>query len=695
MRRKNLLARFGQPRAVFMLSLCAVISVGMLAAGFWNSWAADLAGPQASDHRVALVVTSLMRREHLSKQPFDDSMSKRGLEAYLKVLDPLKVYFYKSDVDAFMEYQDVIDDQVKKGDVELAYTIYKRFLERVDERVATVDELLAGQFDFNLDEQMIVDPDKAHYPATKAEARDRWRKRIKYDLLVLKGDKTVGADAVERLTKRYHSFAKRMRQTDSQDLLEMYLTAITSSFDPHTTYMSPRSYENFKIRMRLQLEGIGAALQSMDGNTVVTKIIPGGAADKHGKLAVEDQIVSVGQGAEGGEMVDVLDMKLSNVVDLIRGKAGSVVRLGVIPAGSNETKVYSITRAKIELSDEEARSKVIEEGKNADGSPRRVGVIDLPSFYMDLDGARAGNRDFRSTTRDLRRILEDFKAKGINAVVIDLRRNGGGSLTEAINATGLFIDQGPVVQVKDPAGRVQHYDDLDRGMVWEGPLVVITSKFSASASEIFAGAIQDYRRGIVVGDEATHGKGTVQSLLEVGPQLFNINNPPNLGALKITMQQFYRPNGDSTQKRGVLADVVLPSLSSNMDVGEGDLDYALEFDRVPAAQYTRLNMVSADMLTQLRNKSAARRQQSEDFAKQLKNIDRYVEQKSRESISLNEKVFFADRAEVDAEKEDEKKFEELNGAEDKIFPRDFYNNEVLAITGDYLEQLRINRIVAR
>ena len=695
MRRKNhQLVRFGQSRTLFVLAICAAVSAGLLTAGLWTLWAADLTAPQASDRQVALVVTSLMRREHLSKHPFDDEISQRGLDAFIKGLDPMKVYFYQSDVDGFTKSRMDIDDQVKRGDITLAYSIYKRFLERVDERVATVDELLAGKFDFTRDEEMIVERDKAHFPRDKAEARDRWRKRIKYDLLVLKGDDTVGADAVTRLTKRYHSFANRMKQTDEQDLLEMYLTAITSSFDPHTTYMSTRSYKNFQITMRLELEGIGAALQSTDGNTIVTKVIPGGAADKQGKLAVEDQIVSVGQGKDG-EMVEVIDMKLSNVVDMIRGKAGTVVRLGVIPAGEKETEVYNITRAKIELSDSEAKSEIIEQGKNADGSPQKIGVINLPSFYMDLEGAKSGKLDFRSTTRDMRRILEEFNAKSVDAVVIDLRLNGGGSLTEAINATGLFIDQGPVVQVKDAAGRVQHYDDLDRGMVWDGPLVVMTSKFSASASEIFAGAIQDYHRGIVVGDEATHGKGTVQSLLEVGPRLFNINNPPNLGALKITIQQFYRPNGDSTQKRGVLADIVLPSVTSKMDVGEGDLDFAIAFDRVPAAQYTKLNLVNAEMLARLRNGSTARRQQSEDFAKRLKDIDRYVEQKSRETVSLNEKVFFADRAEIDADKEDEKTFEELNNADDEVVKRDFYFNEVLAITSDYLQELRTNRLVAK
>ncbi|MEQ8791487.1 MAG: carboxy terminal-processing peptidase [Pirellulaceae bacterium] len=686
--------RWGRIRVVQVIALCAAISAGLLTASLLTSWAADLTGPQASDRQVARMVMNLMRREHLSKHPLDDDMSRRGFTNFIKSLDPMKVYFYQSDIDEFKKSELQIDDDVASGDISLAYTIFNRFLQRIDERVATVDELLKLQPDFTLDEEMIIEPDKAEYAKTKEEAYERWRKRIKYDRLVLKGDETEGAEAVERLTKRYHSFAKRMHQTDSSELLEMYLTAITSTFDPHTTYMSDKSFENFKITMRLELDGIGAALSSTDGMTMVTKIIPGGAADKHGKLQVEDQIVSVGQG-EDGEMVEVIDMKLSNVVDMIRGKRGTIVRLGVIPAGQKETKVYNITRAEIKLSDSEARGVIFEEGKKEDGSPLKVGVIDLPSFYMDLDAARSDEAEFKSTTRDMRRILEDFKSKGVDAVVVDLRRNGGGSLTESINATGLFIDQGPVVQVKDSAGKVQHYDDLDHGMVWEGPLVVLTSKFSASASEIFAGAIQDYRRGIIVGDEATHGKGTVQSLLDLGPQLFRIPNPPNLGALKITMQQFYRPNGDSTQKRGVLADVALPSLSANMDVGEGDLDYALEFDRVPAALYHKLSMVTPEILTQLRLKSQARRQQSEKFAKRQRDIERYVEQKARETVSLNEKEFFADREELNADKEDQKTFEELNNGGEEIVKKDYYFDEILAITRDYIDQLKVNRIAAK
>lgn len=665
-------------------------------AGVWNGWAADLgAAPKSRDRQVTLMVSTLIKRDHLSKHPIDDEISQRGLKSFLKTLDTMKLYFLQSDVDEFQQRRAELDDQIREGDINFAYTIFKRYLQRLDERLPAIEKFIQSTHDFSVKEEISTDTDAIQYARSEAEIQDRWRKRVKYDLLVLKGDKVEGEEAQTRLKRRYSSYAKRMHQTDSDELLEMYLTAFTSSLDPHTTYMSPSSLQNFMIQMSLQLEGIGAALQMTDGYTVVSKVIPGGAAEKDGRLKPEDRVVSVGQGKDG-EMVEVLDMKLNDVVEKIRGKAGTIVRLGVISPGSVETKVYEITRAKIELKDSEARGVIFEDGKKADGSPLKIGVIDLPSFYMDMDGAKKGVEDFKSTTRDVRRILDDFNSKNVDAVVLDLRHNGGGSLTEAINLTGLFIDHGPVVQVKDPDGRVQHYDDLERGMAWEGPLVVLTSKFSASASEILAGAIQDYQRGLIVGDEATHGKGTVQSMLNLGDQVFrNPAKAPNLGALKITMQQFYRPNGDSTQKRGVLADVVLPSITNHMDVGESDLDYALAFDKVAAARHGNFEGISPDLVTRLRASSQTRTASSDDFQKLARNIDRYREAKARKSVSLNEQEFFASRRDINAEKEEEKQFDkQANGkGEDEIVKRDAYFNEVLAITGEYVNNLKTKRIV--
>lgn len=688
---KSVLRSAPKRRLTWMTTAAGAMLVAMLGA-----YAAELGNaPKAQDRQVTIMVTSLLRRDHLSKHPLDDEIAKRGLKNFLKVLDPSKSYFLQSDVDEFTAKQGQIDDQIKSGDISYGYVMFKKYRDRVEQRLPMIEKLIEAKHDFSAKEELVVAPDSTVYAKSEQEAEDRWRRRIKYDLLVLKGNKVEGDEAKSRLKRRYSTFAKRMKQMDSDELLEMYLTSFTMGFDPHTTYMSPSSKENFEIQMSLQLEGIGAALQMTDGYTVVSKVIPKGPADKDGRLKPEDRIVSVGQNAEG-EMLDVVDMKLNDVVDRIRGKAGTIVRIGVISPGQTETKIYNLTRARIELTDSEARGVIFEEGKRADGSPLKIGVIDLPSFYMDMAAARRGVEDYKSTTRDVRKILTDFKAKGVDAVVLDLRHNGGGSLTEAINLTGLFIDMGPVVQVKDPDGRVQKYDDLERGMSWDGPLVVLTSKFSASASEILAGAIQDYRRGLIVGDVATHGKGTVQSLLDLGEAVFRNNpKPPNLGSLKITMQQFYRPNGDSTQKRGVLADVVLPSITSHMDVGESDLEYAVEFDKVPTATFDKLELVGGEVVQRLSAGSESRRKDSEEWQKQMRNIDRYQEFKARKSVQLNEDEFFAARKELDAEKEEEKQFDQGNSGKgkDEVVRRDFYFNEVLAITIDYLNELRQRKVV--
>ncbi|MGA2031403.1 MAG: carboxy terminal-processing peptidase [Thermoguttaceae bacterium] len=664
--------------------------LGLVVLGASVAAVADPVGPAGGDRQVTLAVTSLLKREHLSRHPLDKVISERCLKTFLQSLDPMKVYFYQSDIDAFSQHKDELCDMAQRGDVSFAYQVFRVLLARIDERIKLVDELLAMPHDFTKDEEMAVDKDVITYAKDPGEARERWRKRIKYDLLVLKAeksdgkpDKSDGKSPIERLTQRYHSFAKRTHQTDSDELLEMYLTAMTTALDPHTDYMSPGTLENFEIMMRLELEGIGASLQGVDGYTVVKKIIPGGAADKDGRLKLDDKILAVGEG-ETGEMVDVVDMKLNDVVKMIRGKPGTTVRLEVVAMGSPERKIIKIGRAKIELKDSEARGKVFEFGRRGDGKPYKVGVIDLPSFYMDMSGARRGLADFRSTTRDVRKILDDFNAQGVDAVVLDLRKNGGGSLTEAINLTGLFIKDGPVVQVKDAEGRVTPYNDLDPSISWSGPLVVLISKFSASASEILAGAIQDYGRGLIVGDHATHGKGTVQSLLDLGQQLFRMPNAPKMGALKITMQQFYRPDGDSTQKRGVLADVELPSLTTHLDVGEADLDYSLPFDKVEPASFTRFGYVAPDVVAQLRQLSAKRCAAAEKFQKVLRNIARYKEQKAKKYVTLNEAKFLKERSELNADKEEEKTIEKLESAATNEIERDYYLDEAMAITADYM-----------
>lgn len=685
LRLRRVTHRLARPNVVLPLVSAAVLTVSALASG--SRVFANPKGPTPVDRQVTVAVTRLLETDHLSRHRLNDEIASRWLKTYLKTLDPLKVYFYQSDIDEFeRKARELTVVTLKNKDLSFGYKVFERFLQRVDERVKMIDELLDQPHDFTVDEEMITDPDKLSFPQSPEQAKEAWRKRIKYDLLVLKADNTEGQAAIDKLHRRYHAFARRMHQSDNDELLEMYLTSMTTSYDPHTTYMSPGSYENFQIQMKLKLSGIGAALQFVDGYTQVSSVIAGGPADKDGRIKPKDRVIGVGQGASG-EIEDVVDMKLNDVVKKIRGKEGTVVRLQVIPDGQNESVTYSITRAEIQLKDSEARSEVIETGKKPDGTPFKVGVIDLPSFYMDMEGAKRGDPEFKSTTRDVALLLDDFNRKAVDVVVVDLRKNGGGSLTEAINLTGLFIDHGPVVQVKDPGGQVQHYDDNDRGMAWSGPLVVLTSKFSASASEIFAGAIQDYQRGLIVGDASTHGKGTVQSLLDLGQQVFHVPQAPSLGALKITIQQFYRPNGDSTQNRGVLADVPLPSISSNLDVGESSLDYAVAFDNVQPVNYRRVGLVGTGLIERINLHSKTRRAESEDFAKLEKKISHYLEQKERKRQSLNETKFLADRADLNTEKEEANELEELQDQHRPVVKLDFYFKEVLNIAVDYAQQL--------
>ncbi|MEM9410416.1 MAG: carboxy terminal-processing peptidase [Planctomycetota bacterium] len=645
--------------------------------------------PSAAEKQVSKIVSTLMQKDHLSRRPLNDDISRRAFDIFVRALDPMKIYFMQSDIDTFTKFESQLDDKMKRGDYSIAFAIYKRFLKRVDQRVETAIDLIDNEFDYTVDEEIVTDRDLITHPKTEEEARERWRKRIKYNLLVLSSDNDKDSDPKEKLRKRYKSFSRRMHQTDNSDVVEMFISSVTASFDPHTSYMSSETFENFMIQMRLQLEGIGATLQASedDGYTVIKRIVPGGAADKHGDLKVEDKIVAVGQGTSG-EMVDVTGMKLDDVVKQIRGKAGTTVRLKLLTEKSG-IQTIAIVREKIKLEDSAAQGVVFDEGTKADGTPFKVGVIDLPSFYADLENASKRSSDYKSTTRDVDRILGEFREQNVDAVVLDLRRNGGGSLREAIDCTGLFINSGPVVQVKDAYGQIQKYNDDRPGMSWGGPLVVLTSKFSASASEILAGAVQDYGRGIVVGDTTSHGKGTVQSLVNLDQLYFDTENAPNyFGALKITMQQFYRPNGDSTQKRGVLADIVLPSITDKMDVGESDLDFPVEFDRIPEASYREMQFASDELLNKIRKASLQRVTLSDDFKKTQEQINAYVEQKDESSVTLNREKYLAKREKLNSEEEEKNQLEEQINPSSLKIERDFYLDEVLQIAVDYTQALK-------
>jgi carboxyl-terminal processing protease len=651
------------------------------------------------ERMVSNFVAHMMEHRHLSRHMVDDEISRRAMDQYLKRLDPTRAYFLKSDIDEFSKWQTSLDDQLKSGDSTAAFEIYGRFLQRVIERTTDVLSLIDANHDFSIDEEMIIDRDHLKYAADETEARENWRKRIKYALLALRSnqdvtdvDKTL--DPKEILRKRYRTSARRIHQMDNEDVVEQYISAITSSFDPHTNYLSRETFEDMKIQMSLELEGIGATLrEGEDGYTVIQKLVDGGAAAKQGELKAEDKIVAVAQGTVnaskldrkltqkyGTDFHDTIGMVSSDVVAMIRGEAETCVRLSVLSDGDSGLHTIEIIRAKIALEDRAACGDVFEEGRNPDGMPRKIGVLKLPAFYADM-GGKTGNG--RSTTTDVRRILEDFNDQGVDTLVLDLRANGGGSLDEAVNCTGLFIDRGPVVQIKDPIGNIRVLNDEDRGVAWSKPMIVLTSKFSASASEILAGAVQDYQRGLVVGDTATHGKGTVQHVMDISKMVRNDRNAANeFGALKLTIQQFYRPNGDSTQQRGVVADVVLPSITDHMDVGESDLDYAVKFDNVRRAKYRTYAMTSPECTQSLCRNAESRQSISKDFQKLNRRISQYVEQKNLKTVSLNEAKFLARHRKLNADKEDEQVMERQM-APSRVIDRDFYLDEVLKIASDY------------
>jgi len=642
--------------------------------------------PGDQDSLVSKLVMQLLPKRHISGRKVDDEISSRALDNYLKSLDPMKLYFYQSDIDEFARYRSQIDDLTLRGDLSPAYQIFTRYLTRVNERLQVVQELLQQDFDLTEMDTIIIDPKSTTYARSVDEARDRWRRQLKFNILDLKDDKKTVEEAREQLQRRYARYARRWAQTTSDEILELYLSSITMGYDPHTTYMSPSSLNDFTIQMRLNLEGIGAALREKDGYTVVSSVIPGGAADRDGRLKEDDHIVAVGQ-SNSGEMVDIIEMPLKQVVSLIRGKAGTVVRLGVKKGGSGETEVLEMTRSQVQLEDSAARGKVIEHKHPESGQTFKIGYINLPSFYLDMEGARNNTADFRSSTRDVRRLLDGFRAQGVDGVVLDLSRNGGGSLTEAISLTGLFIDRGPVVQVKNSNGSVQDYADDEAGVSWDGPLVVMTSKLSASASEILAGAIKDYGRGIIVGDPATHGKGSVQTLMDLGREMFR-NDRSNYGALKVTLQQFYLPDGDSTQLNGVAADVILPSITSVMDISESDLDFALPHDRVPAVRHQAYNMVPSNLIQSLRDQTTTRVGADKEFLDLLRRKELYVRQKQEKTISLNEAEFVARRKQLDSEKEEEKDALAEEKSAEEIYRDYFYNREVMNVTHDYIMGLR-------
>jgi carboxyl-terminal processing protease len=522
---------------------------------------------------ASLNVVELLRRHHYNKPPLDDERSRKIYESYLKQLDPSRSYFLASDIAEFDRWADKFDDFLKSGELQPGFIMYKRQLVRLADRLKfaarQIEEI--DKIDFSADESLEVDREKAAWPKNQAELDDLWRKRIKDEILRLKiGGKDSKAIA-EQLGKRYKNQLTRLEQTRSEDVFQSYINAFSQTYDPHTNYMSPENAENFDISMSLSLEGIGAVLQSDNEYVKVVSLVPAGPADKSKSLAPADKIIGVAQ--KNQDMVDVIGWRLDEVVKLIRGPKGSQVRLEVIPASNAPTdlssKVVSLTREKIKLEEQAAKKSIL--NLESEGQMHKIGVIEIPTFYMDFQAARSGVKDYTSTTRDVKRLLNELKQEKVDGVIIDLRNNGGGSLQEATELTGLFIDQGPTVLVRNSDGRVDVLADDAKGVHYSGPLVVLINRLSASASEIFAGAMQDYHRALVLGDQ-TFGKGTVQTVQDL-----------NHGKLKLTLAKFYRVSGQSTQHRGVVPDIAFPSMVDTKEIGESALPGALPWDSISPA----------------------------------------------------------------------------------------------------------------
>ncbi|MGI9086279.1 MAG: carboxy terminal-processing peptidase [Chthoniobacterales bacterium] len=584
--------------------------------------------------QVEVSVGRLLEEGHYTHQPLNDEVSKKFLRTYLELLDFSHLFFTQQDVDALnAKYGTAIDDDVLLGNLKPTYEIYDLYLKRVDDRVAKIKELLKGPIDVKPDTTVELSRQKAPWPKDEAAADEMWKARIDNELLQEKLSEHPIEPGPQLVARRYDRLMRNVHEEDQPEQVKLFLAALAQTYDPHSEYLSKADLKNFSINMGLSLVGIGAMLRSEDGYAKIESLVPGGPAQKAGTIKVGDRITAVAQGS--AEFSDVRDMRLDKVVEQIRGKKGTKVRLLVIPADAadpSKRKTIELVRDEIKLKDQEARADIIIK-KDRNGNPMKLGWITLPSFYADME------KHAKSTTKDVLALLKRLKKEEINGLVVDLRRNGGGSLEEAISLTGLFLKSGPIVQTKGSNGNIVVSSDPDPSVAYSGPLVVLISRQSASASEIFAAALQDYGRALIVGDKTTFGKGTVQTILEIGrfTSLLGSGSQED-GALKLTIQKFYRVAGGSTQLRGVESDIVLPSLSDLPEFGEGALKNALPYDQVPKARYTKWADSPDIFLDELKRRSIARVQADPEFHYVLEDMERLRQRLDDNRISLNEDV---------------------------------------------------------
>lgn len=626
--------------------------------------------PGAFDPDATRLTARVLENMHYSRHPLDAEYAERFYNRYLDILDPQRFHFTQEDLKEFERFKTRLDElTLRHGDTRPANEIFARYLQRVDQRATLVAQMLQeNKFDFTTDERYTPNRKNAPWPENLEAARALWRQHLRYEYLQELLNKQKPEEITKKLALRYKRLLRTLGEFDREDILQFYLTALANAYDPHSDYMGKAQLENFAISMKLSLFGIGALLRSEDGYCTIESLTPGGPAARSKKLKPNDRIIAVQQ--KDGEPVDVVDMKLTKVVEMIRGPRGTEVTLTIIPADaadSSERRTITLVRDEIKLEDQEAKARLFEI-PNGGAQPTRVGVIDLPSFYASFDiGKSTGKSEPRSTTADVTRLIQKLVAEGASGLILDLRRNGGGSLEEAIKLTGLFISEGPIVQVRDANAEVNVERDTDPGVVYDGPLVVLTSRFSASASEILAAALQDYDRALVVGDKATHGKGTVQTIYELAKLTRRFPDSYNPGALKVTIRKFYRANGASTQLRGVTPDIILPSISNEMEVGEGTQPYALPWDTIPSAKYDRLGRVQPH-LEELQRRSETRRSVDPDWAYIREDIETYRQAQADKSLSLNYEQRLKEREEAEARSKARKQERAARAAsEEKIY----------------------------
>ena len=626
---------------------------------------------------------------HYAQKPLDDEMSAKIFKLYLNRLDPAHYYFLAADVNEFRKYGTRIDDMLLSGNLKLSLEIFERFKVRLSERLAMMEEFLAEDFDFSRDANWTLERDDLPYPETTEEARKIWRTKIKFDLLTLKLADTSIKDGKERLMKRVRGMWKDFSQYENDDVVSIFLNSMAAAYDPHSSYLAAQDLKNFDISIKLSLEGIGAVLRWEDGYTVVNSIVPGGAAARHGKLKADDRIIAVAQGEEAFE--SVIDMRLNNVVQLIRGKRGTKVGLQILRKTKKgfDTLKLVIVRDKIILKDGEARMQIFvhpspEENKTAQET-NRIGVIKLPSFYVDFNDRRKNPKNYKSSSRDVKKHLKEFVRENVDGVILDLRSNGGGGLDEAINMAGLFIGHNPVVIVRQSGGRRVTVHRSRERAVYDGPLLIMLNRYSASASEILAGAMHDYQRAILAGDTTTFGKGTVQNIFQL---------PEGYGALKVTIAQFYRVSGWSTQNRGVETSLVLPSLYNARDIGESTLDNALPWRSIDQVSY-RVSGNLKKVLPKLKQLSENRIANSEFFQKVKEDVQEYLTTikplkytsilKMQED-DLRRKTQRDQELESASEKADEDNSDDTEIEEEKKeIQLDEYMKESLEILSDYIK----------